>query len=80
MPASASAWPTTVLGWALIASPLPTVVWTAHAIAGHPEPGKVLRAMFRLPFYLLWRITILPRALPTYLGGAWRRSPRADDA
>lgn len=76
----APAWPTTVLGWALIASPLPTVVWTAHAIAGHPEPGKVLRAMFRLPFYLLWRITILPRALPTYLGGAWRRSPRADDA
>ncbi len=69
-----------LLGWVMLLSPLPTVAWTLHAIARHPHRGRVALAMVRLPFYLLWRVTIVGRALPTYMSGVWQRSPRPGDS
>jgi cellulose synthase/poly-beta-1,6-N-acetylglucosamine synthase-like glycosyltransferase len=68
------------LGIVLLLSPLPTIVWTIHAIIRHPQPGQIAIALVRLPVYLAWRITIIGRALPTYLSGVWQRSPRPGDS
>jgi cellulose synthase/poly-beta-1,6-N-acetylglucosamine synthase-like glycosyltransferase len=61
-------------------SPLPTVFWTVRAVIKRPDRHRVVADFVRLPFYLVWRVSILGLAVPTYLRGAWMRSPRTGDS
>jgi cellulose synthase/poly-beta-1,6-N-acetylglucosamine synthase-like glycosyltransferase len=64
----------------LLLSPLPTVFWTLRTIAKRPDRGRIAADLLRLPFYSVWRVSILALAVPTYLRGAWLRSPRPGDS
>jgi hypothetical protein len=51
-------------------------VWTTLGGVRHPSPGRMAVNFARLPFYMGWRMTVVLRAVPTAMKGAWIRSPR----
>lgn len=51
-------------------------LYTALALARHPEPGATLRSLLRLPGYALWRGAVGVRAALISGRGAWTRTAR----
>lgn len=58
------------------ASMLPTIAWTFYAWCRHPQRGRVLLALMRVPVYAAWRLVVAVQALATARRGIWERSPR----
>lgn len=48
------------------------------AVLASPAPGKALNILLRVPFYIVWKVALMPRVLhKSRRNAAWERSARA---
>lgn len=59
---------------------LQPLLYAFIALGDHPERGATIAAMFRLPFYIVWRSWVGVRALFKGGRGRWVRTARHDEA
>lgn len=68
-----------LVAFGFAASVLHVGTWTLWALKREPDPALVIRALFRLPQYAVWRVLIALGTVSTSRRKAWLRSPRPSE-